>query len=267
MKKVVVLLIMGISFALADTISAYLQGEVQDVQSVKSKLSSGGFTVVGSSKVNEKGTLTSIVYTNDSLRTLADKDTRGFMSTLRVLVDEENSKLSFANPIYFCEAFMQGDNDKKVAEGIASKLTEIFGTLKNSKDSLEYDDLAGYHFMFGMPYFSDMEVIASSTSSEDLLAYLKSKYSEKLLFTNKISKDRILIGVKLSEDTSKFIDKIGTNNALVLPYPILLENGKAKILAPKYYLAISYPALKMTQFMTISDIPGKISQDCKNLFK
>lgn len=63
------------------------------------------------------------------------------------------------------------------------------------------------------------------------------------------------------------LKKIGVENASLLPYPVLLENGKAKILAPKYYLAISYPLLKMAQFMTISSVPSAIEKDCKKLFK
>jgi hypothetical protein len=73
--------------------------------------------------------------------------------------------------------------------------------------------------------------------------------------------------VKLSDNTSKFIEKVGVENAALLPYPVLLENGKAMILAPKYYIAIAYPLLKMSQFMRISTIPGAIEKDCKKLFK
>jgi hypothetical protein len=84
MKKIVAFLIFSFSLSYAgENISAYLQGSLQDVQSVKTKLTNSGFTVLASYQVNEKETLTTIVYTNDSLKSMVNKETRGFMSTLR----------------------------------------------------------------------------------------------------------------------------------------------------------------------------------------
>ena len=53
----------------------------------------------------------------------------------------------------------------------------------------------------------------------------------------------------------------------MLPYPILIENGKAKILDPKYYISYMYPMLKMSEFMTIATIPDAIVKDCKRVFR
>jgi hypothetical protein len=116
-----------------------------------------------------------------------------------------------------------------------------------------------------MPYYEDMIEVGEAGSSQKLLE--KVKKSKSLVFTQVLSKDRILVGVNLGKRTSKFISKVGTHNALLLPYPILLENGVAKILDPKYYIAVSYPMLKMSQFMKISTVPGAIEKDCKKLFK
>jgi hypothetical protein len=52
-----------------------------------------------------------------------------------------------------------------------------------------------------------------------------------------------------------------------MPYPILLEGGVAKMLNPKYYLAVSYPMLKMSQFMAIASVPDDMIDECEVMFK
>lgn len=38
----------------------------------------------------------------------------------------------------------------------------------------------------------------------------------------------------------------------------LIENGEANILHAKFYLALSFPRLTMTEFMKIMSVPGDI---------
>jgi len=75
------------------------------------------------------------------------------------------------------------------------------------------------------------------------------------------------VGVKLNKRTIKFPKKIGLNNAGMLPYPLLIENGEAKILDPKYYLSLMYPQLTMEEFMTIATVPDAIVTDCTKVFR
>jgi hypothetical protein len=275
MKKILIFILLVTSYLFAEVgvvndgkVSTYLRGALQDVDSVKSKLSEGGFIVLSSSLLNKKGTLTSVVFTDDTLSAMANKKERGFIASLRVLVDNENSQISITNPLYFAKAFMQDDYDEAGALTTLSKITKIFSGLKDSKEELKYKDLAGFHFMFGMPYYDEMIKVAEAGNASELLERLKAKDGgANLIFSQKLSENRILVGVKLSDNTSKFIEKVGVENAALLPYPVLLENGKAMILAPKYYIAIAYPLLKMSQFMRISTIPGAIEKDCKKLFK
>ena len=44
----------------------------------------------------------------------------------------------------------------------------------------------------------------------------------------------------------------------LLPYMVLVEGDEANILHAKYYLALSFPRLSMTEFMRIMSIPGDI---------
>ncbi len=246
-------------------VSAYLRGAYIEVNEASKKLTDAGFKILSTSGVDKKGLLTTIVFTNDVLIKYADKKERGFMGALRVLIDNDNKQLTISNPLYFSRAFMQDDHDEKLIKGVLESINKAFSGLKEAKDHLKYTLLPKYQFMFAMPYYEDMIEVGDAGSSQKLLE--KIKKSKSFVFSQVLSKDRILVGVNLGKRTSKFTGKIGTNNALLLPYPVLIENGDVKILDPKYYIAISYPMLKMSQFMKISTVPGAIEKDCKKLFK
>ena len=145
---------------------------------------------------------------------------------------------------------------------ILVKLITQFPHLKNSKDALKFQLLPKYQFMNGMPHYEDMIEVASG---DDLLEKIKD--NDKVLFTQKLENGSTLIGIKLSKRTRTFTRRIGRNNAAMLPYPILIENGKAKILDPKYYIAYMYPLLQMSEFMTIASIPDAMIKDCEKVFK
>lgn len=243
-------------------ISAYLRGEFMDVKTVEEKLKAAGFEVLTSVPVDKKGTLISVVFTDKSLVSMASKANRGFIASLRVLVDTKEKKISITNPLYMAKGFLQTDFDEKSAKKILVKLLEKFPGLKNSKDVLKFQLLPKYQFMNGMPHYEDMIEVASG---DDLLEKIKD--NDKVLFTQTLENGSTLIGIQLSKRTSTFTRRIGRNNAAMLPYPILIENGKAKILDPKYYIAYMYPMLKMTEFMTIASIPDAMIKDCEKVFK
>ena len=116
--------------------------------------------------------------------------------------------------------------------------------------------------MNGMPKYEDMLEVASGN---DLLKSLKN--NNKVIFQKTLNNGSTLIGIQLSKRTRKFTKKIGRNNAAMLPYPILIEEGKALILDPKYYISIMYLSLTMSQFMTIATIPDAMKKDCENIFR
>ncbi len=250
-------------------VSAYMQGDLIDIASVKEKLIKAGFKILATYKIDKKGLITSIIFTNDALTKQGDKTNRGFATSLRVLVDKKNKQISITNPLYISKAFMQDDFKVDASKQAIIALRGAFSNLKDSVEVLKYHLLPKYHFMTAMPFFKDMIEIASAKTTNELLERVKNaKRSKKnVLFTHKISKDRYLIGVKLHRRTTKFVKKIGYKNAGLLPYPILIEDGKAKILNPKYYIALMYPKLTMSQFMTIASIPDAIEKDCKRRFK
>lgn len=243
-------------------ISAYLRGPFMEVREVENKLKSAGFDVLTAAPVNKKGTLTSVVFTNKALLAMANKPNRGFMATLRVLVDTKEKKISITNPLYMTKGFLQGDYDEKAAKKLLVQLIEVFPTLQNSKDVLKFQLLPKYQFMNGMPHYEDMIDVAAS---DDLLERIKD--NKKVVFTQKLDNGAVLIGIKLGKRTRKFTKRIGHNNAAMLPYPILIQEGKAKILDPKYYISYMYPLLKMSQFMTIATVPDAMVKDCTRVFR
>jgi hypothetical protein len=241
-------------------VSAYLIAPYQDVASVESALSSGGFEILGK---DVNGDLTTIVFTCPTLKQLGSKPNRGFAGVLKLLVDKSDNIISIRNPLYFEKAYLQKEFDEGAAKKVLSKLNSIFPSLKDSKDSLKYGKLSHYHFMMGMPYYEDMDVVAKGDANT-LLSKLQS--NGKALFSLKLG-NQTLIGFDLDDSVASFVDTIGKKNASVLPYMVLVEGGKAKILAPKYEIALSYPMLKMGQFMRISSTPGKIEENIEKALK
>lgn len=243
-------------------IAAHLRGKYMEAAEVEKVLKSAGFDIVSTSTLDKKKTLTSVVFTSKELLAAAAKQNRGFISNMRVLVDSKEKRISITNPLYYAKAFMQNDFDETTAKKTLNDINTAFKGLENSKDALKFNLLPDYQFMKGLPKYQDMQTVASGDNLE-----AKLKDNKRVVFTQKLGNGSTLVGVKLHKRTAKFINKIGTNNAALLPYPVLIEDGKAKILDPKYYIAIMYPMLKMSEFMTIATIPDSIKKDCKRVFR
>ncbi len=268
MKKflVVVLALLAMSqSAFAKELSAYLTGEFVDVNSAKEKLASVGFEVLTEYASVKDGV--TIVFTNDALKVEASKPTRAHAAVLRLFIDNQEKSISVTNPLYFGRAFMQDDYNAKVFQAQLASINKAFPNLKGSIDMLDEDDIAGYHFMMGMPYYEDSDELAEGKTT-DLLAQVKNyKKGKFFLFSIKLSDDSYLVGYDLSKRTKKFVKKIGRANAAVLPYTISIENGIATSMEAKYYLAVSYPLLSMGEFTTIATVPGAIKKDLSKPFK
>jgi len=245
-------------------VATYLQAPLISEKEVKEKLEKAGFSILSSFSVDKKKKLTSIIFSDKSMEAAASKKGRGFASELRVLIDKKNSQISITNPIYIMKAYMQKEYDDKLAKATLKRLRDNFEGLKNSKDIMKFRVLERFQFMSGMPFYQDMKVVGKG-DNETLLK--KAKKSKKVVYEHKLENGSTIIGVKLSRRTSKFVKKIGYQNSGLLPYPILIENNQAKILAPKYYIAVMYPLLKMSQFMSIATIPGAIEKDCDKVFR
>lgn len=246
-------------------VAAYFYAPYVPSDTLQEKLSAAGFEVVGTYKPTKKSE--TIIITNSELKAQANKPIRGFGAILRVLVDEEHNRTSVTNPVYFGKAFLQDDYNHALALKLTEALKGAVGEWTPAPDTYEYDDLAGYHFMVGMPYYDDVDELAEGETAELVEKARSYKKGKNLIFELQIGEARTLVGMELSRRSSKFVEKIGPQNALILPYTVLIENGKAVALAGKYNIAISYPLLSMTEFMTIATTPGAIEKDLKKAFK
>lgn len=243
-------------------VSAYLRGTLISVEKAQENLKSAGFKIIATTPVNKAKDLISIVFTDTLLQSMSNKENRGFMASLRLLVDNKEKRISITNPMYMAKGFLQSDFDEKNANKLLIRLVQGFQGLTNSKDELKFQLLPKYQFMNGMPKYKNMVEVASGTN---LLEKLKN--NDKVMFSQKLENGATLIGIQLGKRTRKFTQRIGRNNAAMLPYPILIEKGKAKILDPKYYISFMYPLLTMSEFMTIATVPDAMVKDCERVFK
>jgi len=241
----------------AAKISAYYDAPFATEKTLKSKLAKAGFDVLATYSPASKENLKVIVFTNKDLKANASKKTRGFAAIQRLMVDSEAKTVRVTNPTYWLKAFMQKDYKAGVDSKVKKSLGKVLGKLTATKDVLKEGDLAGYHFMMAMPYYQDMLTLKKGATVNP----------KKKIFEVKLANGSTLVGVKMSKNTENFINKIGVENALLLPYTVLIEEGNVYALHAKYYLALSYPLLSMGQFMGISSIPDAIERKLKKALK
>lgn len=245
-------------------VSTYLTGNHVSVDEATSRLKEAGFDVIANYASVKKGT--TIVFTNAELKAEAAKPNRSFAAVLRLFVDDQEKSISITNPVYFGKAFMQADYNHAVFNSQLEKINKVFPGLTASVDKWQFDDLPDYHFMISMPYYDGQDVVGEGTNDELLAKAKKYKKGKLLVFELKLSDNTTLLGYGLGKRTSKFVKKIGRANAAILPYCVAVDNGKAKALNAKYYIAISYPLLDMNGFMGIMTVPGAIIKDLEKTF-
>ncbi len=245
--------------------AAYLIANHLDKAKLESHLKMAGFEVMGSAQVNESPKHTVIFYTSPNLLKIAASEKRGFAGALRILIDADKNQLMVANPQYFLRAFLQKDFDAKLAGSITAALTKALGELKSNEDLLDEDDLAGYRFMFGMPYYEDFEEVGEGDQAT-LIKRLEARAGKNIVFKKQIG-EKYLYAVTLPKEIESFVQKLEVKDkSTLLPYMVVVDKNKARILHAKYYLAVSLPKLSMGQFMTISGIPGDIEDAFEAFF-
>lgn len=245
--------------------STYLQGGYVDALTAVSKLKAAGFEVLANYDSIENGK--TIVFTCQKLKAEGSKPGRAYISAMRLFVDEQEKTISITNPVYFGKAFMQKDYNYDTFAAVKAKIEGAFPGLKNSPDMMDYDDLDGFHFTIGMPYYEDQEVVGEAPNAELLASAAGYKEGKSLVFELKLSERSSLLGYSLDINTKKFVEKIGRQNAGLLPWTISIEDGEAKMLKGEYYIAMHYPLLNMGGFMGIMSIPDAVIEDLSKPFK
>lgn len=246
---------------------AYYIAPYEKTKSAISKLKQVGFTIVSTSKVGKKK-MDVIIFTHPDIEKLSNQDSRGFLyGALRLLVNKKDKELRISNPNYIMPAFLQDSYVEGSADVYSNMILKAFPKSIVSKDKWPEKSLSNFQYMMGMPGFKNVSILAQN-KVETLVKNLDKKVKKKsLIFKHQLSKNRFIYGIMPGKRTSKFVDKIGPQNALALPWMILVENDKAVSFDGKYYIALSYPLLSLDQFMTIATVPGAIEKDMKKLVK
>jgi len=236
-----------------------------ELDALKQKLADNGLEVLGTHQVAENKDYTAVVYTCTELKQAARLSNRGFMAVLRILHNSKSKELVVSNPEYYMRAFLQKDYEDGIAKPINDALSAALGTLTPTDDSMKTKKLAKYHFMMSMPYYDDFQRVAKG-STEELCRKLEANAKDRIVFKLNVADDgsSVLYGVALPMNIEKFNEKLETmGQSHLLPYTVLIENGEANILHAKFYFALSFPQLTMTEFMKIMSVPG----DVKDAFK
>ena len=204
----------------------------------------------------------------------------GFAATLRVAVTKEGDKtiISYTTPEYWGNAYFQ-DNFNKVSSNYSSlseKLKAALnplgtngGTTFGSEDGLSANDLQGYHYMMGMPYFDDTHELAKFENYEEAVSKIDDNLSSGITDLKKIyavefpGQKLKLYGIELSGENgeSDFMPTIDTGNpkhTAFLPYEMLVMDNKVYMLHGRFRIALSFPDLTMGTFMKIVSTPGNI---------
>jgi len=269
MKKILlsglVTMLLGANL-IAENVSSYEYAGFKNTDDVKSALNKNGLKVVGEYDTMQDPAYHVIAYTCPTMMQDASKEDKAFAAVQKVLINTKDKELILTNPQYFLHAFMQNDFQEEHAKKINTKLTNAFGTLTGSKESLDDDDIAGYHFMIAMPYYEDMIEVAKGSNLQEKL---EKNAGRNIVFKIKTGKATLYgIAMPTKKGEKYHISKIkGQNHSAFLPYMVKIEGDSAKILHPKYYLALAYPNLSMGEFMSISGTPGDIEDYFTSLFK
>jgi hypothetical protein len=271
----IALLFSASHIAFADSLKPFVlaNGSAGDFQTAvgatRDALQQGGFDIVG--EYSPYADAQVIAVTNSALKAAAAKsEFGGFGAAQRVSVTNTGSgvQVAYANPLYTAAVFRMGDGLESVASQLANALgnQETFGSKKGIAES----DLRDYHYMIAMPYFDDVDDLATFASHADAVAHIEARLDAGVAGTKKIykieipGKEETVFGVGISAGNGsdatvmESTDTEGLKHTAHLPYQILVVGNKAVSLAGKFRIATSFPDLSMGTFMKISNAPGAI---------
>jgi hypothetical protein len=245
---------LDISAPAPKVLSTYYAAKAQSADKVKSKLKANGFSILATTTPIKGSTV--ITVTNKEL-----KNTNSWLATLNVLVNEKEVRVQ--NPSYFGAAYLGDKFTYGQFAGTLKSLQKALGDLHTVADEFKLAKLPKYQFMLGMAHVDDTIDVGEGADLETKL-----KDNKYVVYSLKLPNGATLVGHNLRSRTNKFLLKIdAVHNAHILPYRSIIKDGKAVMLDPKYYLAVSLPLLSMGEFMKIASTPGEIEKDIKRTYK
>ena len=269
-------------FILGNTPAGNLE---QAVIAVKNSLKLQGFEEVGGYSPYAGATI--IVVTSPELKTAAAKvKLGGFGAGQRVAVTESKGKpqVSYVNPAYIAAAY---GLDKPVT--VLEKLKTALGFDKEfgAVDGLTAEALAPgtYHYMVGMPYFHQVDVLARHENYKAALDAVEKGLAAGKGGTKKVyridlpDQEASVFGVGIisgdginsgDKDTDKevmdILDWQDLRITAALPYELMVRGGEVIALRGRYRIALHSPDTKMAGahgFTKLMSAPGGIKNALK----
>lgn len=239
---------------------------------VKTALTAAGFTVVGEYTPYNGANI--IVVTNDELKkNAAASEAGGYGAVQRISITEAGKEVqvSYTNPVYMSNVYrMKGD-----LSAVSSSLATALGRVEEfGAKGMTAAKARKYHYMVGMEYFNEPDVLAEYASYEEAVQAVDAKLSANKNGVSKIYRVDIpgkkesvfgvgLKGAKYMDDRfiMSEIDFHEVKSTAHLPYEVLVSNNKVYALYARFRIAINFPDLSMmgkNSFMNIMDTPDAI---------
>ncbi len=248
---------------------------------VKTALTGAGFEVVGEYSPYSGADI--IVVTNDELKkNAAASEAGGYGAVQRISVTQagDQVQVSYTNPVYMSHVYrMSGD-----LSGVATSLATALGKVEEfGAKGLTAKKARKYHYMLGMEYFDEPDVLAEYPSYEEAVKAVDAKLSANKNGVSKVyrvdvpGKQESVFGVGLKGATEadkymddKFImseiDFHDVKSTAHLPYEMLVSGNKVYALYARFRIAINFPDLSMmgsNSFMNIMSTPDAIRDTLK----
>ncbi|MBT3935183.1 MAG: hypothetical protein HOF35_13065 [Bacteroidetes bacterium] len=271
-----------------DKISPYykigdIKGSISTVSAtVVSALQSKDFTIYGKYHPAANADYYVIAFSWKDLYNVAinikDRGLLGAMLKVSLIHKDGSVEVSLLNPDYMFNAYYRENYSS-----YSSKLNIITDDVKTALKSVGTDftafggqksasDLHKYHYMMGMPYFTDPVELATFNSFNEGLEIIKKNLQNKVGNTAKVytltfpKQEVAVFGIALNDKNTgeaHFLPIIGEKHIACMPYEIILEGSKATMLHGRYRIALYWPELTMGTFTKIMSTPG----DVENAFK
>jgi hypothetical protein len=237
--------------------SAHYIAPSQNLQLLRSKLQSNGFTILATTTILKKHTV--ITITNQELQ-----NTNSYMATLQVNLN--NKEIRVQNPSYLAAAYLGATYTYGQFKNTVNALERVLGTLKNGFHKADFQALANYQFMYGLPKKEDTLLIKKSMRVIEKISSINAK--QYIAYRLTLPNGATLVGHKLRVKTNKFLQILGQErNAQILPYEAMIVGNEVSIMNPKYYLALSLPMLSLHEFMQIASVPDQIYRNIQKAYK
>jgi hypothetical protein len=247
---------------------------------VRNSLKGQGFEEAGSYSPYP-GAMVIVVTSPELKAAAAGAKNGGFGAGIRVALTDYKGKMqvSYINPAYMGAAYGLGKLD-----GVAARLKNALGNVTEfgSQKGLTAEELAPgtYHYMVGMPYFSQVDVIARYPDYQTAVKGVEAGLAAGKGGTRKVyridlpGKEVSVFGVgiltgdgidKGDKDTDReimaIIDWQELRATANLPYEIMVQGGEVMSLRGRYRIALHFPDTKMAGehgFTKIMSSPGGI---------